>query len=98
MPARIAGPHVVDGLFVVAIVSLVVDYLAFLARRRASAALGLGVFSLINVSALGHYLYAPMSALTPKMNVLIWLEAVAARVLMAFVALFQRSWSRVVRR
>ncbi|MEO0422486.1 MAG: hypothetical protein AAF184_09145 [Pseudomonadota bacterium] len=95
-PDWITGPHIVDMLFIVALIGLAVGYFAFRARRRGMAALGLGVFSLISVSALGHYLYAPMSALTLRMNLLILLEAGGAVVLAGFVVLSQWRWQRGV--
>lgn len=95
-PDWISGPHIVDMLFIVALVALAVGYFAFRDRRRGLAAIGLGVFSVISVSALGHYLYAPMSALTTRMNLLILLEAGGAIVLAGFVLVSQWCWRRGV--
>lgn len=95
-PDWITGPMVVDILFVVALGLLAMGVLAFRHRRRWFSVLGLSGFGVISVSALGHYLYAPISDLSLRMNALIIAEAIAALVLLGFVAASQARWPRVV--
>ncbi|MEO0347457.1 MAG: hypothetical protein AAF229_14555 [Pseudomonadota bacterium] len=95
-PDWITGPMVVDALFLVALGLLSLGVVAFRRRRRSLSVLGLTGFGLISASALGHYLYAPVSDLSLRMNALIFAEAVAALVLLGFVAASQARWPRVV--
>ncbi|MEL6199498.1 MAG: hypothetical protein AAFR09_04740 [Pseudomonadota bacterium] len=95
-PDWITGPMVVDVLFLVALGWLAIGVLAFRRRRRWLSALGLTGFCVISASALGHYLYAPVSDLSLRMNALIFAEAAAALVLLGFVAASQARWPRVV--
>ena len=96
-PAWISGPHIVDGLYWLAVLALVSGYLAFRRRWRLRSGLALLSFCAISVSALGHYLYAPMTALPLLINALILLEAGAALVLAAFVIAARVYWPRLAR-
>ena len=94
-PDWISHPAIVAALYLVAAALLVAGHVAFRRRLRWMSALCLLSFSVISAAALGHYLYAPMSSLTAKMNALILLETSAAVVLAGFVMVAQVFWQRL---
>lgn len=49
-----------------------------------AAYLCLCIYSITSIGGLGHYLFAPMSDFSLKMNALIWLEAIAGTALLGF--------------
>jgi len=89
-PTWISGPYIVGGFYAVGIALLMCGYFAFRRRRRWLSSLSLLGYSLISVSALGHYLYAPFSSLTSRINVLILFEAIAALLMIIFVVFSQK--------
>ena len=95
-PNWITGSNIVDYLYFLALGFLIGGYIAFRNRNRLFSAMGMILFSIISVSALGHYLYVPMSSLTLKMNTLIVLEAISAIVLIVFVVWTQIVWRKSV--
>ena len=95
-PNWISSYHIVDYLYFVALGLLIGGYVAFIRRNRIISAIGMILFTIISVSALGHYLYAPMSSLTLKMNILIILEAISAIILIGFVVWTQILWRKSV--
>jgi hypothetical protein len=86
MPAWLSRMAVYAAWLGVATVGLV----GYVLVRTGSRLVGLCVVALyagLGFDGLGHYRLAPLSAHTPLMNLTIWLEAAAAAVLLATVAL-----------
>ena len=80
-PAWISGPHVVDALWLLITPLLGAGwYLARRERKWASVAV-LWSYGVLSMFVLGHYLYAPPSSLSFRVNFFILLEASAAALL-----------------
>jgi len=84
LPASLTRGAVYAAWLVEALIGLAGYVLLKTGRERSGLAL-IGAYALIGFGGLAHYLAAPAAAHTPAMNATIWLEALAAALLLAAV-------------
>jgi hypothetical protein len=81
-PAWITGPRVVDALWLAMTPLLLLGWILAKQRLRVAALGVLWAYAILSLFVLGHYFYAPPTALPSLANCLIALEATAAAVLL----------------
>ena len=85
LPAWLTSAGVVAAWLVVATVG-VLGYLLYSRVSRIAGLITISAYAVLGFGGLDHYTVAPVSAHTVAMNLTILLEAVAAAVLLVFVA------------
>jgi hypothetical protein len=81
-PPWITGPYTVELLFVLVTLFLFLGWYLYYRGQVKIGVACLAIYAFASLSVLGHYLYAPMSALSFRVNLLIWLETGAAAALL----------------
>jgi hypothetical protein len=85
MPAWLSRAWVYTAWLGVTAVGLV-GYLLIRGRYQLSGLIVLGIYGLLGLAGLDHYMVAPLSAHTLTMNLTIWLEVATAVLLLTAVA------------
>lgn len=81
--------HLIDAFWFVMTPFCIVGYLLFKKKRNALAAVCLCLYSMMSLFVLAHYLIEPIWSISLKINFLILLEALAAIILIVYVAMYQ---------
>jgi hypothetical protein len=85
-PKWISGPHVVDRLWFLITPLLFAGWCLWERRQEKAGQLMLATYGILGLGVLGHYLYAPPSAMSLRMHLFIWTEALAALAILVWAA------------
>lgn len=85
LPASFSSARVILAWLAVTAIGLL-GYLLMRAGWQLTGLLVVGMYALIGFDGLAHYAVAPLSAHTPMMNLTIWVEVLAAAVLLIAAA------------
>ena len=83
------NPQIIDALWFVMTPLAVLGYILYSKGLRRQAYLCLYLYGLMSLLVLGHYRYGSMWEMSMKMNLLIFIEAIAAVVLIAYTMWLQ---------
>ncbi len=83
------NPQIIDLFWFVMTPFAVLGYILYSKGLRRHSYLCLYLYALMSLLVLGHYRYGSMWEMSPKMNLLIVIEAIAAVALIAYTMLLQ---------
>src|ERR1700722_9594306 len=77
--------HIVDSIWFIMTPFAIAGLLLYGNGKRKSAFVSLGIYSLMSLLVLGHYLFAPFDGISLRIHLFIWMEAIAASVLLFYL-------------